>query len=245
MAYAADGEYLRAAMVAPFAICATSVTNAEFGSFVDTTGYVTEAESFGWSFVFAGLLPNDFEATAAVVGTPWWRQVFGACWKHPEGRGSALHQRLDHPVVHVSWNDAQSYARWVGARLPTEAEWEFAARAGTTTIFPWGDDLEPGGSHMMNVFQGSFPTANTVADGWLGTCPVTEYPPNSFGLHNMLGNVWEWTSDPLSAVSRDTIVVKGGSYLCHASYCRRYRPAARMANTRDSSAGNVGFRIAR
>jgi formylglycine-generating enzyme len=245
MAYPADAEEPRPKMVAPFAIATTSVTNALFAAFVDATGYVTEAERFGWSFVFAGLLPDDFENTAGVVAAPWWRQVFGARWNHPEGRHSTIDHRPDHPVVQVTWNDAQSYARWVNARLPSEAEWEYAARAGATTTFPWGDDLEPGGKHMMNVFQGDFPAKNTGADGWLGTCPVTAYEPNAFGLYNMVGNVWEWTSDAFSPATPGRPVLKGGSYLCHASYCRRYRPAARMASTADSSTGNIGFRIAR
>lgn len=244
MAYPDDGEALRPAQVGTFSISATAVTNVQFRDFVSATGYVTEAERFEWSFVFAGLLPDDFEDTRGVVAAPWWRQVFGAQWNHPEGPHSSVDDRLDHPVVQVSWNDATSYARWVGARLPTEAEWEFAARAGGASTFPWGDELEPGGRHMMNVFQGEFPTDNTKADGWAGTCPVTSFEPNAFGLHNMVGNVWEWTSDPFSAARNGELVLKGGSYLCHASYCRRYRPAARMASTPDSSTGNIGFRIA-
>ena len=244
MAYPADGEHLRPATVAPFAIAATAVSNADFSDFVNSTGYVTEAERFGWSFVFAGLLPDDFEDTRGVAAAPWWRQVYGARWNHPEGPHSNVDDRLDHPVIQITWNDAQSYARWADARLPTEAEWEFAARAGSATTFPWGDELEPVGVHMMNVFQGAFPGDNTAADGWTGTCPVHAFTPNAFGAHNMLGNVWEWTAGPFSRAG-DDLVLKGGSYLCHASYCRRYRPAARMSSTPDSSAGNIGFRLAR
>ena len=245
MAYPSDNEGPREATVAPFSISATAVTNAQFAAFIEATGYVSESERFGWSFVFAGLLPDEFEDTAGVAAAPWWRQVFGAQWNRPEGPHSSIDDRLDHPVVQVSWNDAQSYARWANARLPTEAEWEFAARAGSTSTFPWGDDLEPGGRHMMNVFQGDFPAHNTADDGWLGTCPVREFEPNAFGLFNMTGNVWEWTQDQWTWGSSDNLVLKGGSYLCHASYCRRYRPAARMASTPDSGTGNIGFRLAR
>jgi formylglycine-generating enzyme len=241
-AYPGDGEHPRSATVAPFALAATTVSNDEFAEFVDATGYVTEAERFGWSFVFGGLLPDDFPDTRGVAAAPWWRQVYGATWRSPEGPHSSVADRTDHPVVQVSYHDAAAYAAWAGGRLPTEAEWEFAARAGSTTIFPWGDELEPGGAHRMNVFQGEFPGGNTVADGWLGTCPVDAFPPNGFGLYNVTGNVWEWTSD---RYDRDNLVLKGGSYLCHESYCRRYRPSARMADTPDSSAGNIGFRIAR
>jgi formylglycine-generating enzyme required for sulfatase activity len=246
-AYPGDGEEPRTAAVAPFAIAATTVSNDEFAAFVAATGYVTEAERFGWSFVFGGLLPDDFPDTRGVAAAPWWRQVYGASWRHPEGPQSAVADRGDHPVVQVSFHDAAAYAAWVGARLPTEAEWEFAARAGSTATFPWGDELEPGGEHRMNVFQGDFPADNSAADGWVGTCPVDAFPPNAYGLYNVTGNVWEWTSDRFAtgAAGADSLVLKGGSYLCHASYCRRYRPAARMANTPDSSAGNIGFRLAR
>jgi formylglycine-generating enzyme required for sulfatase activity len=162
--------------------------------------------------------------------------------------------------VHISWNDAQAYCAWAAKRLPTEAEWEFAARGGLAQqVFPWGDELEPNGEHLMNVWQGEFPGANSLADGYYGTCPVDTFPANGFGLYNTTGNVWEWTadwfhpsfrerdstSDPKGPPRGTSKVQKGGSYLCHHSYCRRYRIAARNASTPDSSTGNAGFRCVR
>lgn len=254
LAYPGDGDEPIEVAVAAFAIEATAVTNERFAAFVDATGHVTDAERHGWSFVFGGLLPDDFPDTRGAVGAEWWRQVFGADWRHPEGPHSTVDDRADHPVVHVSWNDASAYTAWRGSRLPTEAEWERAARAGTDTVWPWGDELEPGGGHRMNVWQGSFPDRDTGADGWRGTCPVDAYEPNAWGLHNMVGNVWEWTSDrfsdrfsgrlPAASPGDDRLVTKGGSYLCHGSYCRRYRPSGRIGSTADSSAGNLGFRSA-
>jgi formylglycine-generating enzyme required for sulfatase activity len=230
--------------VAPFAIGRCAVTNTDFAGFVAATGHRTDAERHGWSFVFAGLLPDDFPPTRGVAAAPWWRQVQGADWAHPEGPQSSVHGRGDHPVVHVSRRDAEEYAAWWGARLPTEQEWEHAARGGLVGApFPWGDELEPSGEHRMNVWQGTFPSEDTGADGWRGTCPVDAFPANGLGLHNTTGNVWEWCVGSWSA-DDPAGVSRGGSYLCHASYCRRYRVSGRQSHSADSSAGNLGFRLA-
>ncbi len=257
-AYPDDGESpVHTVEVSSFQIDATAVANAEFAEFIDATGYVTDAERYGWSFVFGGLLPDDFPPTSGVVSAPWWRQVFGADWSHPEGPGTGVTDRLHHPVVHVSWRDADAFCQWAGKRLPTEAEWEYAARGGLDgAVFPWGDELEPDGEHRMNVWQGTFPSENSHADGFLGTAPVDAFAPNGYGLYNMTGNVWEWCSDwfdpayyarspqrdPSGPEQGTHHVMRGGSYLCHASYCRRYRVAARSGNGVDSSTGNLGFR---
>lgn len=228
----------------PFLIDRWSVSNRRFAEFADATGHVTDAETYGWSFVFGGLLPDDFPDTRGVEQAPWWRQVMGADWRHPEGPQSGITDRAEHPVVHVSWGDATAFCDWAGLRLPTEAEWEYAARGGLVQKrFPWGDEREPGGEHRMNIWQGTFPSHNTLADGFLGTCPVDQYPPNGFGLHNASGNVWEWCADWFGP-DEQARATRGGSYLCHDSYCNRYRVAARSSNTPDTSTGNTGFRCA-
>jgi sulfatase modifying factor 1 len=258
-AYPDDGEGpVRTVELDGFAISSCAVRNDEFAAFVAATGYLSTAERFGESFVFGGLLPDDFPPTRGVAAAPWWRLVEGASWHHPEGPHSSWEGREDHPVVHASWFDASAYCEWAGARLPTEAEWEYAARGGLEQRrFPWGDDFQPGGTHMMNTFQGTFPMTNTAADGYRGTAPVDAFPPNGYGLHNTCGNVWEWCDDwfspshatvpenPRGPANGTHRVMRGGSYLCHESYCWRYRVAARSANTPDSSTGNIGFRIAR
>jgi formylglycine-generating enzyme len=259
-AYPDDGEApVHEVELDAFRIDRCAVTNDAFTHFVETTGWVTDAERFGWSFVFASRLPEDFPETRAVVGAEWWRQVHGADWRHPEGPQSDLGDRDDHPVVHVSWNDAAAYCRWTGTRLPTEAEWERAARGGRVgNAFPWGDDLEPFGEHRMNAFQGHFPDHNTGADGFLATAPVDAFPANDFGLYNVTGNVWEWCHDwldlgyysraerhnPVGPTTGERRVQRGGSYLCHLSYCRRYRVSARFGSEPSSSAGHTGFRVA-
>lgn len=260
LSYPADGEGpVREITLTAFWIDSCAVSNAAFGRFVDGTGYRTQAERFGWSFVFGGLLPDEFPPTRGVAEAPWWRQVYGADWRHPEGPQSTVDDRGSHPVIHVTWQDAKAYAGWAGKRLPTEAEWECAARGGRSSkLFPWGDELTPGGVHRMNVWQGSFPQQNTLDDGWYGTCPVDAFEPNDLGLHNVTGNVWEWCADwfhptfhtgdtktdPQGPADGTRRVTKGGSYLCHASYCHRYRVAARQGLTPGSSTGNVGFRCA-
>lgn len=245
----------------PFAIDRYAVTNQKFKSFVEDTGYITDAESFGWSFVFHLLLTEKTKqkVTQVVQQTPWWSVVEGATWCKPEGPDSSITGRMNHPVVHVSWNDAIAYCDWIGKRLPTEAEWEYAARGGRKdTLYPWGNKLLKSGKHQCNIWQGVFPKENTKADGYISTAPVHEYEPNEYGLYNVIGNVWEWCSDwfamreknakklinPTGPPSGQGKVLKGGSYLCHHSYCNRYRIAARSSNTPDTSCGNIGFRCA-
>jgi formylglycine-generating enzyme required for sulfatase activity len=240
-----DGEGpARTVDVEPFAIEPWTVDNARFAAFVAATGYVTDAEKTGASFVFHGLLPSG--ATGRPVpGLPWWRWVEGACWHRPEGPASDLRGRARHPAVHVSWRDACAVAAWLGGRLPSEAEWEVAARGGLEGArFPWGDELEPGGEHRCNVWQGRFPEHDLGLDGYRGTAPVDAYAPNGFGLFCVTGNVWEWCADRFAGRGPGARVQKGGSYLCHASYCDRYRPAARSAAAETGAFGHAGVRVA-
>lgn len=245
--YPEDGESpARQAHVGEFDVGVTTVTNAQYARFVEATGHRGVAERTGWSFVFAGLLDDDAPPTRAAAAAPWWRAVEGASWSRPEGPGSDWADRADHPVVHVAWSDAAAYCAWSGSRLPTETEWEYAARGGLDgATYPWGDEMTPDGVHRMNVWQGDFPGHNTGADGWFGTAPVRTYPSNGYGLFETTGNVWEWTGSRWDTDGSDGMVTKGGSYLCHASYCRRYRPAARQRLGADATTGNLGFRVAR
>ena len=197
-----DGEGpVRSVTMTAFAIACHAVSNLQFGDFVRATGYTTDAERFGWSFVFEGLLPDQIRRTISsrAAETPWWVAVPHAYWAQPEGPSSTILDRLDHPVVHISWNDAKAYCRWSQTRLPTEAQWEMAARGGLErATYPWGDELTPAGQHRCNIWQGIFPDSNNADDGYAGTAPVHAFPPNGYGLHNMAGNVWEWCEDYFS-----------------------------------------------
>lgn len=241
-AYAEDGEGpVREVSVAPFALAPTTVTNAEFAAFVLDTDHRTDAELHGDSLVFSGLLSEELQSSApAVRDAPWWRQVSGATWLYPAGDSTSVLERPDHPVTHVSQRDAMAYAEWAGARLLTEAEWEFAARGGLEQQpFPWGSIREPNGMPRMHTFPGQFPDRPGAP---VGTVAATSFEPNGYGLHNMTGNVWEWTSSRFTS-GQEVAVLRGGSYMCHASYCRRYRTSARSGVTADTSLGHTGFRI--
>ena len=253
-----------------FWIDETPVTNEEFAEFVEATGYVTTAERpVDWEELKKQVPPGTpkpppemLEPGSLVFDPPdhavdtrnmsnWWTWTPGASWRHPEGPDSDLEGREDHPVVQVSWDDAVAYAEWAGKRLPTEAEWELAARGGLEQKrYPWGDEFRPGGEYRANTFTGEFPFENTADDGYLGTAPAKAFPPNGFGLYGMAGNVWNWTADvyrdsPGAPPEPRRRVTKGGSFLCHPSYCESYRPSARRGTPYDTGMGHIGFRCVR
>lgn len=262
---------IHTSVVGPFAIERRPVTNAQFAEFVSATGYVTVAEQPVDPAIYPGADPADllpgglvFRSTTGPVDLrnwrQWWEWVPGAYWRQPFGPGSDIADKADHPVVQVAYPDAAAYARWAGRRLPTEAEWEYAARAGSTAVYAWGDDAAPNGRLMANTWQGKFPYRNDGALGWVGTSPVGTFPPNAFGLSDMIGNVWEWTATEFFGHHRldqppkgcctpsgrpDPTVnqtLKGGSHLCAPEYCHRYRPAARSPQSQDSATTHIGFR---
>lgn len=262
--FPADGEGpVREVTIDPFLIDIGPVTNDRFREFVRVTNYRTEAETFGWSFVFRGHIPPerfDDLVDRNVPGLTWWCKVNGADWRHPEGPDTSIDARGDYPVTHVSWNDAAAYCAWAGKRLPRESEWEYAARGGLEQkLYPWGDELTPGGRHLCNIWQGEFPDHDTGEDGFTAPCPAQSFPANSYGLYGIVGNTWEWCADwfhpswhvaatrvnPTGPDSGTARLMKGGSYLCHRSYCNRYRVAARTSNTPDSATTNIGFRCVR
>lgn len=258
--YPQDGEGpVHEVTLDPFVVDATTVTNSEFARFVESTGYRTESERFGSSAVFHLSVQADAaDVLGPVAGVPWWINVRGADWAHPSGPRSDWTELATHPVVQVSWNDAQAYCRWAGRALATEAQWEYAARGGLSgKRYAWGDQLHGSdGNHLCNIWQGEFPRTNTGEDGYVGTAPVRSFLPNGFGLYEVAGNVWEWCADwflpkyyrnaPRANPRGPTIgrgrVMRGGSFLCHHSYCNRYRVSARSSNTPDSASSNCGFR---
>lgn len=263
--YPTDGESpSRSVWLDEFKISQFSVTNSEFAAFIEATGYQTEAEIYGWSYVFNGFI-DETTASKQVAGVaasaPWWLAIEGAYWFKPFGNSKTIEDILNHPVVHVTHNDALEFCRWSGYKLPTEAQWEKASRGGLSgKLFPWGDSLLVNDSHQANIWQGEFPHLNTNEDGYFGTAPVDSFVANNFGLFNTVGNVWEWTNDfwsarwhiPESVETRrnpagphkesGNRVLKGGSFMCHDSYCYRYRNSARTYNSPNTSTSHIGFR---
>ena len=253
-----DGETPRRQLtIRAFGISRFAVSVGDFARFIDETGWTTSAERYGWSYVFTGLMENY--SGPSPQDLPWWRSVDKANWRFPAGPSSGKVLR-NHPVTHISHEDAAAYAAWAGGRLPTEAEWEHAARGGRDDVqYPWGD-AEPDDDRNIfcNIWQGTFPAENTLRDGFYGTAPVDAFEPNPYGLFNMSGNVWEWCADRFrirsvrkaarvrtkEAAANKEHVLKGGSFLCHRSYCWRYRIAARTGRARDDTACNAGFRLA-
>lgn len=256
-----DGEgTIRRAGLRAFGMEAHSVSVERFAAFVAETGYVTDAEEIGWSYVFRGLLsdPDAADVLGGYDKAGWWWAVRHADWRHPSGLGEAPAVE-NHPVTQISWNDARAFAAWAGGRLPTEVEWEHAARGGLyERRYPWGDTEPTDTDIYCNIWQGRFPDENTCEDGYYGTAPVDAFQPNPAGIFNAAGNVWEWTADRYRINSLKTQakernarakmdgdhVLKGGSFLCHSSYCWRYRIAARSGRSRDTAASHTGFRIA-
>ncbi len=246
------------------------VTNRQFAEFVASTGHLTLAERPADARLYPGADPAMLAPASVVFTSPqrrvnlndhlqWWSYVPGATWRHPYGPQSSWEGLEDHPVVHVAYSDAVAYAAWAGGRLPTEEQWEYAAAGASTAEFAWGDELTPQGRHMANIWQGEFPLVNLCLDGYERTAPVGSFPANGFGLHDMIGNVWEWTATgydtaPVAvaccgaSTSSPRIprkVMKGGSFLCAPNYCRRYRPSARMPQDIDTSTCHLGFRLVR
>lgn len=239
----------RSVATAGFHIDVHETTNAQFARFVAETGYVTVAERAPDPADHPDIDPDLLVPGSAVFGVAsggyWWRFIPGASWRTPYGPGSGIDGLDDYPVVHVAYADAQAYAEWAGADLPSEDEWEIAARGGTAgTDYAWGEEFRPDGQWRANTWQGPFPAIDTGADGFAGLAPVGCYPANPFGAYDMIGNVWEWTASPFDASGRSG-TVRGGSFLCASSFCARFRPAARQPQEWDFSASHIGFRTIR
>jgi formylglycine-generating enzyme required for sulfatase activity len=243
----------REVTVASFRIDRTEVTNRQFAALVAATGYITLAERAPDPKDYpdadqALLLPGSAVFVPPTVNESaadltWWRYIPGACWKHPEGPESTIEDRMDYSVVHIAFEDAQACAECAGKCLPTEAEWEFAARGGLVNkTYAWGNEFTQEGRQMANTWQGSFPSENTRDDGFAGAAPVAQFPPNGFGLYDVAGNVWEWTTTEADGIAR---ITKGGSFLCAPNHCQRYRPAARSLVTVDTGTSHIGFRCVR